>query len=139
LNGSPSKGQGFLPGARLMAIKGATKIKVAVRTSLDREIGLMRDGNGNWRTIPKVDMVVVAVPAVGDSASVALWIRLLRRVVGFRDSSTGRRRPWLSRSCGTDGSGEMADESGRPLGKRQEGEANARCGLDHPCAKLDEP
>ena len=60
------KGQGFLPGARLMAISGATKIEVAARTSLDREIGLMRDDDGNWRTIPKVDMVVVAVPAVGD-------------------------------------------------------------------------
>jgi len=67
------KGQGFLPGARLTAISGATKIKVAVRTSLDREIGLMRDDDGNWRTIPKVDMVVVAVPAVGDPASVEVF------------------------------------------------------------------
>jgi hypothetical protein len=30
---------------------------------LDREVGFIRDRQGNWRTIPKVDLVVVAVPA----------------------------------------------------------------------------
>jgi hypothetical protein len=67
------RGQGFVPGARLIAIKGAAEIKVAVRTSLDREIGLMRNADGSWRTIPKVDLVVVAVPAVGDPASVEVF------------------------------------------------------------------
>jgi hypothetical protein len=57
------KAQGFVPGARLTAIRGGKKIKVAVRTSLDREVGFMRDRQGNLRTIPKVDLVVVAVPA----------------------------------------------------------------------------
>jgi hypothetical protein len=67
------KGQGFVPGARRIAIRGAAEIKVAVRTSLDREIGLMRNADGNWRTIPKVDMVVVAVPALGDPTSVEVF------------------------------------------------------------------
>jgi hypothetical protein len=67
------KGQGFVPGARLIAIRGVAEIKVAVRTSLDREIGLMRNADGNWRTIPKVDMVVVAVLAVGDLTSVEVF------------------------------------------------------------------
>jgi hypothetical protein len=58
---------------RLTATKGAKQIKVAVRTSLDREIGLMRDHRGHWRTIPKVAMVVVAVPAVDDPASVEVF------------------------------------------------------------------
>jgi hypothetical protein len=57
------KAQGFVPGARLTAIIGGKEIKVAVRTSLDREVGFIRDRQGNWRTIPKVDLVVVAVPA----------------------------------------------------------------------------
>jgi hypothetical protein len=67
------KGQGFVPGARLTASKAGKRIKVAVRTSLDREIGLMRDHDGNWRTIPKVGLVVVAVRAVGDPASVEVF------------------------------------------------------------------
>jgi hypothetical protein len=67
---SVAKGRGFIPGARLTATKGTQEIKVAVRTSLDREIGLMRDQDGNWRTLPKVDMVLVAVPAVDDPGSV---------------------------------------------------------------------
>jgi len=54
----------------------------------------------------------------------ALWIGLLRRVVGFQDGSTGLRRPRLLRSCGTDGRGEMPDESGL-WASGSEGEANA--------------
>jgi hypothetical protein len=67
------RGRGYVPGARLTATKEAKKIKVAVRTSLDREIGLMRDPHGNWRTIPTVDMVVVVVPMVGDPKSVEVF------------------------------------------------------------------
>jgi hypothetical protein len=62
-------GPGIVPGARLTAVKdGATKL-IAVRTSPDREVGLLRNENGNWRTIPKVDLVLVAVPA--DEAAAA--------------------------------------------------------------------
>jgi hypothetical protein len=56
-------GPGIVPGARLNAVKDGESWLVAVRTSLDREVGLLRNPNGTWRTIPKMDLVVVAVPA----------------------------------------------------------------------------
>jgi len=43
---------------------GEPKKRVAVRTSKDRKVGLMRDPDtGDWRTIPEADEVVVAVQA----------------------------------------------------------------------------
>ena len=56
---------GIVPGARLQVKKdGEPKKRVAVRTSKDRKVGLMRDRDtGDWRTIPDADEVVVAVQA----------------------------------------------------------------------------
>jgi hypothetical protein len=56
---------GIVPGARLQVKKvGEPKKRVAVRTSKDRKVGLMRDPDtGDWRTIPDADEVVVAVQA----------------------------------------------------------------------------
>jgi ABC-type Fe3+-hydroxamate transport system substrate-binding protein len=68
--------QGVAQGARLIAIKGAQTLRVAVRTSLSRKIRLMRRDDGAWRTIPDVDLVVVAVPA--DRKSTAI------EVLGFK-------------------------------------------------------
>src|SRR5271163_4288399 len=59
-------GPGIMPGAQLNALREGQPCLVAVRTSLDREVGLLRNDSGKWRTIPKVDLVVVAVPAVDD-------------------------------------------------------------------------
>jgi hypothetical protein len=56
-------GPGILPGARLQASQGRTKRAVAVRTSLDRELGLARHLDGRWVTIPKMDMVIAVVPS----------------------------------------------------------------------------
>jgi hypothetical protein len=56
-------GPGIVPGARLNAAKDGKSSLVAVRTSLDREVGLLRNQTGTWRTIPKMDLVIVAVPA----------------------------------------------------------------------------
>jgi hypothetical protein len=56
-------GPGIVPGARLTAVKDGAPKLIAVRTSSDREVGLLRDEDGNWRTIPKVDLVLAAVPA----------------------------------------------------------------------------
>jgi hypothetical protein len=56
-------GPGIVPGARLRAVKGGKSWDIAVRTSSDREVGLLRTPSGKWRTIPYVDLVVVAVPA----------------------------------------------------------------------------
>ena len=59
-------GPGIVPGARLRATSGPIAGKqIAVRTSQDREVGLLRRyDNRKWRTIPKVREVVVAVPSL---------------------------------------------------------------------------
>jgi hypothetical protein len=57
-------GPGIVPGARLTALKEGSRVLVAVRTSSDREVGLLRNQNGTWRTIPKVNLVLAAVPAI---------------------------------------------------------------------------
>jgi hypothetical protein len=56
-------GPGIVPGARLTAVKDGSPQMIAVRTSSDREIGLLRNQTGTWRTIPNVDLVLAAVPA----------------------------------------------------------------------------
>ena len=39
---------------------------IAVRTSLDREVGLTRHLDGRWSTIPRMDEVIVVAPADND-------------------------------------------------------------------------
>jgi hypothetical protein len=57
-------GAGIVPGARLTAaVPGSEPRTISVRTSLVRELGLMRNDKGHWRTINKVDEVLVAVPS----------------------------------------------------------------------------
>jgi hypothetical protein len=43
--------------------------EVAIRTSLDREVGFNRYPDGRWITIPTVDEIVVAVPSAEDPSS----------------------------------------------------------------------
>jgi hypothetical protein len=59
-------GPGIVAGARLRATAGPIAgEQIAVRTSQDREVGLLRrDDNRKWRTIPKVRELVVAVPSL---------------------------------------------------------------------------
>jgi hypothetical protein len=56
-------GPGIVPGARLRAIKNGEPRSIAVRTSSDREVGLLRTPKGNWRTVSHVHLVLTAVPA----------------------------------------------------------------------------
>jgi hypothetical protein len=56
-------GPGLVSGARLHAKKEGKPCRIAVRTSSDREVALLRTSVGEWRTIHDVDLVVVAVPA----------------------------------------------------------------------------
>jgi hypothetical protein len=58
---------GVVPGARLRTFDDTEEREVAVRTSLDREIGLTRHPDGRWVTIPKMDEVIVVVPAADDA------------------------------------------------------------------------
>lgn len=53
------------------ALGGSSGVRtIAVRSLLRRAIGLMRDVDGRWKTIPNVDEVVAVTPAVDDSRSV---------------------------------------------------------------------
>lgn len=64
-------GPGIVPGARLKATKDDKVSEFAVRTSLDREVGLLRKTSGDgWRTIPNVTEVVVAVPDAEDASKI---------------------------------------------------------------------
>ena len=56
-------GAGIVPGARLRARKDSDERDIAVRTSLDREVGLTRNLDGDWVTIPQMDEVIVVVPS----------------------------------------------------------------------------
>jgi hypothetical protein len=64
------RGAGIIPGSRLKVVDGSGERTVAVRTSLARELGFARRPEGRWVTLPKVDEVLVAVPA-GDNADEA--------------------------------------------------------------------
>ena len=67
------KRPGVVPGARLTARKGPEKLEVAVRTSSKRDVTLLRHEDGKWKTIPSVDLVVVAVPAEHGQESVDVF------------------------------------------------------------------
>ena len=62
-------GPGIVPGARLTAVKDEAPKLIVVRTSSDREVGLLRNEDGDWRTIPMADLILAAVPA--DDAAAA--------------------------------------------------------------------
>jgi hypothetical protein len=65
------RGKGLVPGVRLEVLEPGEKPRqIAVRTSRDRKVALMRFPSGKWRTVSKVKEVVVAVPALNDPASV---------------------------------------------------------------------
>jgi hypothetical protein len=55
-------GPGFLPGARLEAVRGNEVLTVAVRATQERIVGFSRHPNGHWRTLETVDLVLVATP-----------------------------------------------------------------------------
>jgi len=62
-------GAGIVPGARLTTFHGSETREVAVRTSLDREVGFTRHPDGRWITITAVDEIVVAVPSAEEPSS----------------------------------------------------------------------
>ena len=79
-----SPGQGLAPGARLSVRRDSEDpCLVAVRTSLSRQISLLRGSSGGWRTITKVQLVVAAVPVgagVGDVEVLAFEPKFLMDV-----------------------------------------------------------
>lgn len=66
-------GQGYLPGARLIATRARKKVDVAVKASQQRAIGFTRQANGRWRTLDAVDLVVVVVPDAHNMADAEVF------------------------------------------------------------------
>ncbi|WP_154072122.1 hypothetical protein [Bradyrhizobium erythrophlei] len=61
------RGQGLLPGARLIARKDGEDFVVAVRTSHERVLSFTMQTNSQWRTLENVDLVLAVVPAAKNS------------------------------------------------------------------------
>ena len=53
---------GVAPGARLIATKGDTRLRIVVRTSQRRELGLVPRAEGGWKTLSSADWMILAVP-----------------------------------------------------------------------------
>ncbi len=61
-------GRGVVPGARLKVLEANRPPRtVAVRVSLDQQIGFTRHPDGEWVTLPRVDQVVIVFPAADGS------------------------------------------------------------------------
>lgn len=66
-------GAGVVPGVQLKATKGSDHINVAVRTALNRKVGLVRSSDGAWRTIPSVDEVLIVAPSIDDKSAAEVF------------------------------------------------------------------
>jgi hypothetical protein len=55
-------GQGYLPGARLIASRKGQAIDVAVKASQERVLSFTQQPNKDWRTLHAVDLVIAVVP-----------------------------------------------------------------------------
>jgi hypothetical protein len=60
---SLNPGQGYLPGARLIAARSGQSIDVAVKASQERILSFTRRPNKRWRTLHSVDLVIAIVPS----------------------------------------------------------------------------
>jgi hypothetical protein len=64
------RARGVKPGTRFEGIKDGVAFKFAVRSTLDGEVGLLKNQSGSWRTAPHVDEVVVAAADPVDASMV---------------------------------------------------------------------
>jgi hypothetical protein len=62
--------RGVRPGTRVQGIKDGAVLEIAVRSSLNREVSLLKNQSGSWRTVPHVDEVVVAAADADDASMV---------------------------------------------------------------------
>ena len=82
--------RGVRPGTRVEGIKDRVVLKIAVRSSLNREVSLLKNQSGSWRTVPHVDEVVVAAADADDASMVeVLRFRPRRRDRGIRQGRCG--------------------------------------------------
>jgi hypothetical protein len=59
-------GQGYLPGARLIVVKGGKEHNVVVKASQERALSFTRQSNTRWRSLHAADLVVAVIPAEND-------------------------------------------------------------------------
>jgi hypothetical protein len=61
----PKKGQGYLPGSRLLAVEAGstTEVEVAIKASLERVLSFTKQPPKRWRTLHAVDSVIAIAPA----------------------------------------------------------------------------
>jgi hypothetical protein len=67
------KSLGVVPGARLKVRRDGRELQIAVRAASDRELGLIRDRDSQWKTVPSMDAVVAAAPAQSDRRQVEIY------------------------------------------------------------------
>jgi hypothetical protein len=66
------RARGVRPGTRVEAIKDGVVLEIAVRSSFNREVSLLKNQSGSWRTVPHVDEVVVAAAHPDDASMVEI-------------------------------------------------------------------
>jgi hypothetical protein len=94
-------GAGFTQGSRLKIRTAGSKVsrKVAVRTAVDREVGLTRQLDGQWTTISKMDEIIVAAPSTEDRAHAEILSFDILAFTGAFDEALAfqkKRTPQLS-------------------------------------------
>lgn len=93
-----AKSQGVIPGARLTFTENGVAKEAAVRTASDGTLGLQRDSHGRWRTLDRIDLLLVASPAKDDAKRIDVYAFLpdVLRVVFDRAvevAEAGKRDP----------------------------------------------
>ena len=69
---SLARSRGVIPGARLSFEEAGIDKLAAVKTASDGEVGLLRDAEGNWRPLAKVQLVLVATPSLEDPKQIVV-------------------------------------------------------------------
>jgi hypothetical protein len=92
-------GAGIVPGVQLRATKGSDQINVAVRTALNRNVGLVRSSDGSWKTIPSVNEVLIVVPSTDDESAAEVFgfdPKVLMKIFDAALAAQLKRMPKLS-------------------------------------------
>ena len=56
-------GQGYLPGARVIAVRDGREFEVVVKASQERAVSFTRQSNTRWRSLHAAHLIVAVVPS----------------------------------------------------------------------------
>jgi hypothetical protein len=76
-------GQGYLPGARVIAAKAGKETDVAVKASQERALSFAKTSGKDWRTLPSVDLIIGVVPAINQDGADVFAFEKKRLVRAF--------------------------------------------------------